>query len=135
MNQALLELFGPPRHHRLQSGSSPDLETDLSILGPFRSGCRGTLSPLGYDRQAPAPCRRPTAQGFLYGQCDHHKIREILRWDDKTLILVFDHFVLADDLEDEAQLYYCDLPTFRLLRDNIAGYVVEQPSDVREDST
>lgn len=118
VNQALLELFGPPRPHRLQSGSSPDLETDLRFWDRLDQDAEAHFRHwVMIDKLRRHVADQPR-KVFFYGQCDHHKIREILRWDDKTLILVFDHFVLADDLEDEAQLYYYDLPTFRLLRDN-----------------
>jgi len=53
---------------------------------------------------------------FFYELC-RMAIREIRVWDEKTLVLVFDRFVLADNQDDDDLVFFYDLDTFHFLQD------------------
>ena len=101
VNLALLEKFGPPRSLQQQKlasllGHSSDARLwdfiDLSAVNRFRQW--EMLYQL--DQHIGASNRKRQ----FYKLCSM-EIREISRWDDKTLALIFDRFVLADSQDDE----------------------------------
>lgn len=118
VNQALLEMFGPPRPYRQQFAPVPDHAADPGFWDYLDQEATARFHHWTMVDRLRSHVADQPRKVFFYRQCDHCKIREVLRWDDQTLVLVFDHFVLADSSEDEFQLYYYDLPAFRLLLDN-----------------
>jgi hypothetical protein len=117
INQAMLDLFGPPRSRQQQK-----LASILSHSSDARIWDHVNLTTIDHFRQ-----------WFLINQLDTHmgnnqrkklflqkyqmKIRDISVWDEKTLAIHFDRFVLADNMEDSDRLYYYDLNTFQMLSD------------------
>jgi hypothetical protein len=117
INQAILELFGPPRSRQQQK-----LAGILSHSSDARIWDRVSLTTIDHFRQ-----------WFLINQLDKHigsdqrkklfiqkyqmKIRDITVWDDKTLAIHFDRFILADHKDDSDRVYYYDLNTFQMLSD------------------
>lgn len=117
VNLALLELFGPPRPLQQQKlasllGRSSDARfwdyLDYSAVSRFRQW--SMLYELG--RHIEGSSRKK----LFYKPCSM-EIRELYRWNDKTLALVFDRFVLADSAEDDALIHFYDLPTYQMLHD------------------
>lgn len=117
INLALLEKFGPPRSLQQQKlasllGRSSDARLwdflEIEAVNRFRQW--EMLYQL--DQHIGASNRKRQ----FYKLCSMH-IREINRWDDKTLALIFDRFVLADSQDDEELIVYYDLNTYQLLQD------------------
>ena len=117
INLALLDLFGPPRSLQQQKlasllGRSSDAKfwdfLNPDLVARFRQW--SMLYELNkhiddYDRKK-----------LFYKLCSK-AIREVSRWDDKTLVLIFDNFVLADSQEDEHMVVYYDMNTYQMLHD------------------
>jgi len=117
VNLAMLEKFGPPRSLQQQKlasllGRSSDARfwdfLDIPLVNRFRQW--SMQYELGKHIAA-----TPRKQLF-YKLCSK-QIRELNRWDDKTLVMIFDKFVLADSQDDEALIHYYDLTTYQVLQD------------------
>lgn len=115
INTALLEEYGQPRPRRQQKiaallGRSSDARIwdtlDMEVVDNYRRWemfYRLNLHS-GYA----------TRKKLFYQNIRQH-MREISRWDDKTLVLHFDHFYLVDYAEEDDRLYYYDLNTYQVL--------------------
>lgn len=117
INLALLEKFGPPRSLQQQKlasllGRSSDTKIwdhlDIKVVDRFRQW--EMLYQL--EKHIGASNRKR-----LFYKPNNMKIREISRWDDKTLVIIFDRFVIADHQDDEDRVYYYDLNTYQILHD------------------
>ena len=117
INLALLDTFGPPRSLQQQKlasllGRSSDARfwdfLELPAIDRFRQW--SMLYQL--DKHIGESNRKR----LFYKLCSM-QIREITNWDDKTLVLHFDRFILADCADDSERVYYYDLNTFQILHD------------------
>jgi len=117
VNLAMLEKFGPPRSLQQQKlasllGRSSDARfwdfLDIPQVNRFRQW--SMLYELGKHIAA-------TPRKQLFYKLCNKQIRELNRWDDKTMVMIFDKFVLADSQDDEALVYYYDLTTYQILQD------------------
>lgn len=117
VNLALLDKFGPPRSLQQQKlasllGRSSDARLwdflDIPTVNRFRQWS------MIYELNRHI-VTTPRKQLF-YKLCNK-QIRETARWDDKTLVLIFDKFVIADSQDDEALVHFYDLTTYQILQD------------------
>jgi hypothetical protein len=117
INLALLEKFGQPRSLQQQKlasllGRSSDARfwdfLELPVINRFRQW--EMLYQL--DKHIGDSKRKR----LFYKLCSM-QIREISHWDDKTLVLIFDRFVLADHQDDPELIIYYDLNTYQILHD------------------
>jgi hypothetical protein len=117
INTALLELFGPPRSRQQQKlasilGNSSDARLldhlSLSTIDRYRQWY--LINQL--DKHISGIQRKK-----IFYQKYHMKIRDISVWDDRTMVIHFDRFVLADNKEDGDRVFYYDLNTFQMLSD------------------
>ena len=117
INQALLDAFGPPRSLQQQKlasllGRSSDARfwdfVELPVVDRFRQW----LLLFQLDKHIGESNRKR----LFYKLCSM-QIREITNWDDKTLVLHFDRFILADCADDPERVFYYDLNTFQILHD------------------
>jgi len=117
INLELLEQFGPPRSLQQQKlasllGRSSDAKLwdflELPVVDRFRQW--EMLYQL--DKHIGASSRKR----LFYKLCSM-QIREVSHWDDKTLVLHFDRFILADSQADDDRVFYYDLNTYQILHD------------------
>jgi hypothetical protein len=117
INLALLELFGPPRPRQQQKlasllGHSSDARLwdhlDLAVDDRYRQWYMIHKLNLHIGD---SPRKKTFYQKYLM------QIRDIANWDDKTLVVHFDRFILADHPDDADRVFYYDLNTFHILSD------------------
>jgi hypothetical protein len=129
INLALLELFGPPRPRQQQKlasllGRSSDARLwdhlDLAVVDRYRQWYM-------IDQLQRHIAANPRKKVFY--QKYQTQIQEISIWDDKTLVIHFNQFVIADHLDDEDRVYYYDLNTFQMMSDaSHFGVALNRPS-------
>ncbi len=117
INQALLDKFGPPRSLQQQKmasllGNSSDARfwdfLTVPVINNFRR----------WEMLYQLECHisgSPRKKAF-YRQFNNN-IREIFRWDDMTLVMIFDQFVIADNQGDDELVFYYELNTYQALQD------------------
>jgi hypothetical protein len=117
INQAILELFSAPRPRQQQKlasllGHSSDARiwdhVDLAVSDRFWQWFM--INKL--DKHIGSNQRKK-----IFYQKYQMKIQEVSNWDDKTLVIHFERFVIADNQEDEDTAYYYDLNAYQLLSD------------------
>ena len=115
INTRLLEIFGAPRPRKQQKiasllGKSSDARIwdllDTEVVDRYRNWemMYRLLAHISFSNRKKIFYKK--IQPFM---------REISRWDDKTLVLHFDHFYLADYSEENDAIYYYDLNTYDML--------------------
>ena len=117
VNLAMLEKFGPPRSLQQQKlasllGRSSDARFWDFLEIPQVNRFRQWSMLYELNKHIAATPRKQ----LFYKLCSK-QIRELTHWDDRTLVLIFDKFVLADSMDDEAMVYYYDLTTYQILQD------------------
>ncbi len=117
INLALLDRFGAPRPLQQQKlasllGRSSDSRLWDHLEMPVVDRFRQWEMLYRLDRHIGDSNRKR-----LFYKSYHMKIREITNWDDKTLVIHFDRFVIADNQDDDDRIYFYDLNTFQILHD------------------
>jgi hypothetical protein len=129
INLAMLELFGPPRSRQQQKlASLLGHSSDARLWDHLDLGCIDRYRRWHMIYQLSQHIGENTRKKFFYAKYQN-QILELSKWDEKTLVISFDGFFLADNVDDEDRIFYYDVNTYQMLNDgNHSGVFLNRPT-------